>query len=351
MHSPSIYVAVVVALLLSSSRVNTEALQGCAAVHCPNVSPQFLDISCRVQDTNNKLIGLAMEQNPIDPSAGDFTWTVAVAFHPNYDGGDGQVERSFYLGTPPDLDLQNAPYIGCSLYFDRPDHGGFVLAPQSGAQQYVTAETCGWGLGDYSGDQCIADLQSAALQLTENVTSSQNAADVCSAVAASLAQSAPDSCSRLLQDDVFPYTVHAVPLTGNSSPRPIAATNNASSNCWPTLPKSNQLTPLYGYNFTTADWVLSVFSYTPVMSIFFQPGNNSTTVNLERSTSFQCLKPVDSDDASQATRTDGSNTSSSSSSSGSGHTGSASRVGQIDGFTARMAVMSAFVAVVFSLCL
>jgi len=345
MHSRSVRAAVVVALLLSSNGVNTQALQGCAAVDCPNISPQYLDISCQVQDTNNKLVGLAIEQNPIDPSAGDFTWTVAIRLLPASDGDYNHVDigRSFYLGTPQGLDLQNAPYIGCALYFDRPDHGGFALAPQSGAQQYVTAETCGWGLGGDNGDQCIADLQSAALQLTENVTSSQNAADVCSAVAASLAQSAPASCTRLLQDDVFPYTVHAVPLTGNSSPSPIATSNNASSNCWPTLPKSNQLTTLYSYNFTVDDWVVPVFDYTPVMSIFFQPGD-STTGSLDRTTSFQCLKPVDSDDASQATRTDGSNTSSS------GFTGSASLVGQ-DGFIGRITVMSAFVVVVFSVFL
>lgn len=239
----------------------------------------------------------------------EFAWTLAISPHPAVDGNATRtgVQRSFYLGTPADLDLTIAVYTGCAFFFNRLDGEGFALEPQSGAPQYVASSSCAYGLG---GDQCILDLQTRALQLADDVSEGQDSGSVCSSIAASLTQSAPPSCDRLVQDgpaSAFQYAVHGVPLTGGSAPRPIEAAKNASSNCWPTLPKSNQLTTLYSYNFTTDDWVYPTFDYSPVMSLFFQPGSGTTSGGL-RESSFHCLKVVDSDSFSEATKTNGSTT-------------------------------------------
>ncbi|CAD0114530.1 unnamed protein product [Aureobasidium uvarum] len=295
--------------LFSSLTVNGETLLGCAAVHCPNLSPDYEETSCQVQEQDHTWVGIETVPNPVDASAGDFTWTLGVQPGPDlYGGGNVKipgVTRSFYLGTPPGTDLANASYTGCALIFDRPDSHGFVLPYGSGDPTQVTSDSCSWGFGMDTGDQCLEDLQAAALEIAAAATHEENSTTICINIADSISRTAPASCSRLQQNDIYPYTVHPVVLTGSNAPEPISPSTNASSNCWPTLPKTNELTPLYSFNYSTND-SFSWFAYSPVMSLFFDTGSSASSSDRLRQSSFHCLKAIDSNDFANAIETNGS---------------------------------------------
>ncbi|KAH0351925.1 hypothetical protein KCU81_g2192, partial [Aureobasidium melanogenum] len=308
MHSAIIYSTIVLLASIFSTTVTGETLLGCAAIHCPNLSPDHEEPSCQVQEQDHTWVGIETVPNPIDASAGNFTWTLGVQPEPYLYGGHVNtpgVTRSFYLGTPPGTDLANASYTGCALIFDRPDSHGFVLPYGSGDPTQVTSDSCSWGLGMDTGDQCLEDLQSAALEIAAAATDEQNSTTICTNIADSISRKSPASCSRLQQNDIYPYTVYPVVLTGSDAPEPILPSTNASSNCWPTLPKTNELTPLYSFNYST-NKSFSWFAYSPVMSLFFDTENSASSSDRLRQSSFHCLKAIDSNDFANAIETNGS---------------------------------------------
>ncbi|KAH0397816.1 hypothetical protein KCU89_g7883, partial [Aureobasidium melanogenum] len=169
------------------------------------------ETSCQVQEQDHTWVGIETVPNPIDASAGNFAWTLGVQPEPYLCGGHVNlpgVTRSFYLGTPPGTDLANASYTGCVLIFDRPDSHGFVLPSGSGDPTQVTSDSCSWGFGMNTGDQCLANLQSAALEIAAAATDEQNSTTICISIADSISRTAPASCSRLQQNDIYPYTNH-----------------------------------------------------------------------------------------------------------------------------------------------
>ncbi|KAG9759302.1 hypothetical protein KCU73_g3455, partial [Aureobasidium melanogenum] len=177
MHSTIIYSTTVLLASVLPTTVTGENLLGCAAIDCPNLSPDHEETSCQVQEQDHTWVGIETVPNPIDASAGNFTWTLGVQPEPYLYGGHVNipgVTRSFYLGTPPGTDLANASYTGCALIFDRPDSHGFVLPYGSGDPTQVTSDSCSWGFGMNTGDQCLKDLQSAALEIAAAATDEQN---------------------------------------------------------------------------------------------------------------------------------------------------------------------------------
>ena len=308
MHLAIIYSTTVFLASLFPMTVTGETLLGCAAIHCPNLSPDHEEISCQVQDQDHTWVGIETVPNPIDASAGNFTWTLGVQPEPYLYGGHVNipgVTQSFYLGTPPGTNLADASYTGCALIFDRPDSHGFVLPYGSGDPTQVTSDSCGWGFGMDTGDQCLEDLQSAALGIAAAATYAQNSTTICTNIADSISSMAPASCSRLQQNDIYPYTVYPVVLTGANAPKPISPSANTSSNCWPTLPKTNEITPLYSFNYSTNS-SFSWFAYSPVMSLFFDTENSASSPDRLRQSSFHCLKATDSNDFANTIKTNGS---------------------------------------------
>ncbi|THW67895.1 hypothetical protein D6D19_09079 [Aureobasidium pullulans] len=302
-HSTTVLLASVLPITVTG-----ETLLGCAAINCPNLSPDHEETSCQVQEQDHTWVGIETVPNPIDASAGNFTWTLGVQPEPYLHGGHVNipgVTRSFYLGTPPGTDLANASYTGCALIFDRPDSHGFVPPYGSGDPTQVTSDSCSWGLGMDTGDQCLEDLQAAAFEIAAAATDEQNSTTICTNIADSISGTAPASCSRLQQNDIHPYTVYPVVLTGSNAPKPISSYTNASSNCWPTLPKTNELTPLYSFNYSTND-SFSWFAYSPVMSLFFDTEKSASSSDRLRQSSFHCLKAIDSNDFANAIETNGS---------------------------------------------
>lgn len=299
-------------LIILASIIRTifaaQDLQGCADVDCPNVSSDNIDISCQVQDQDSTYIGLESGPNPINISAGNFTWTLTVQPEPYLFGGDINVPgvtRSFYLGTPAGTRLKDVNYTGCALFFDRPVGHGFVTPPDSGDPSQTTSSSCSWALGEGSDDGCLRDLQTTALKVADAATGDQDSTTICANIAEFISDNASASCSRLQQNDVLDYTVHAIALTGADAPEPINSASNASSNCWPTLPKTNELTHLYSYNFSSNE-SFPLFAYSPVMSLFFDTEDSGSGSDRLQESSFHCLKAIDSDDASLAIKTNGS---------------------------------------------
>lgn len=88
-------------------------------------------------------------------------------------------------------------------------------------------------------------------------------------------------------------------LTGPDAPKPPSQDANQSSNCHPTLPKSNDLTYVFGYNDTGSAYFNSTRSMLDSVNLVlttFWSVNGSTEGGLETpETHATCLWPVDMD--------------------------------------------------------
>ena len=99
-------------------------------------------------------------------------------------------------------------------------------------------------------------------------------------------------------------------LTGSKSPKPVTATENSTSNCYPTLPKSNSLTRVASFNTSGTSQVASVtenlFSIVPILTLFVptqnQTGSDSDLLLLKQPEArLTCLKGTGFTDAALAT--------------------------------------------------
>lgn len=101
-------------------------------------------------------------------------------------------------------------------------------------------------------------------------------------------------------------------LTGQTAPAPPSASQNESSNCHPTLPKSNDLTFVYGYNDTGTIWLNDTqhmfFAVNLIVTIFWSPDKNVTGALEKPDSQLSCLWPVDMNDESLRTMSPGRST-------------------------------------------
>jgi len=265
------------------------------------------------------MIGLLQVDSPI--SNGNLTWTVGNSGFNNIMKGDPDlpttsvgedgrityitvdtrnVERAFFLGTPPSLDLStpNLPYTGCAFLFIS-DDGAFPVVGDVIYPDLYDSSSCNaaWA------SRCSYDLEKKATDLSQKYRNESTTESYCNAIAADLESERPSSCFTVLG-----FSVEGVALTGPTAPKPLTAAEKADGNCWPTLPKTNDLTPIFRYNHTSFVNETSPFQgYTPVMTLWYTSeseselrddplldypfgnfGNPSVNVDLK------CLKVVDS---------------------------------------------------------
>lgn len=88
-----------------------------------------------------------------------------------------------------------------------------------------------------------------------------------------------------------------VDLTGSNAAEPLTQAENSTSNCYPTLPKSNSLTHIAAFNTTGTALVASVvknlFSITPILTVFFSENGTNASLLHQPEAQLTCLKPVD----------------------------------------------------------
>lgn len=131
--------------------VNGNAIGSCADVDCPPTGDDTTRAECRITDKVYGGIGLV--SIPTTISQNDLTWTIATQIYDDIDQNDPvkrNIEKDFYLGTPPSLELaaDSLPYKGCAVFL----YNNSAEFPQN------EAGTC----SDVIGDECIGALLTQA---------------------------------------------------------------------------------------------------------------------------------------------------------------------------------------------
>jgi hypothetical protein len=283
------------ALLGLLQRTHGQALQGCAAVNCPNRYENMLSPTRQVESTDMRLVGLLSTSSSL--LASDLTWTIGDSgLQSTIVGNERTVTRSFYVGTPKSVDLTSAELEvkGCAIFVISPDTGAYQVYEQD-APQYVNRASCAGSMGE----TCVKDLTSKVEELTRS-TSDQSANTFCKNIADGLREAPPSSCYILDQQP----RIEAVALTGSTALQPITSNENSTSNCWPTLPRTNDLTKVFEYDHVAnlTEWV-PWLGYTPLITVFAS-GNATSDIEVD----LACMKIVDSDDFSAGTARNGSDT-------------------------------------------
>ncbi|KAG9857901.1 hypothetical protein KCU98_g719, partial [Aureobasidium melanogenum] len=296
MTYPSIFLTVLgsFALLGPLQHAQAEILQGCAAVHCPNRYEDMLSSACQVVSTDMRLIGLMTTQSEL---VNDLTWTVGDSgLQSTIVGNERTVTRSFYLGTPDSINLtaSNLSFKGCAIFVVSPETGAYQVYGQ-GAPQYTSTASCVGSMGEH----CVEDLYAKVIELARSNAITDVSA-FCKNIAVGLQDSPPSSCYILSQQP----RIEAVALTGPSAQQAITSSENSTSNCWPTLPKTNDLTKIFEYDHVaqlneTVPWL----GYTPLISVFAPVGNDTER---DAEVNLACMKIVDADDFSLGTASNGS---------------------------------------------
>lgn len=97
-------------------------------------------------------------------------------------------------------------------------------------------------------------------------------------------------------------------LTGPTAPKIITGAQNSTSNCHPTLPKSNSLSLIASINTTSTaldtDIYNNLYRITPILTVFF-PRSNGTAILKQLEAQLTCVKPVGDLDAPNATADNG----------------------------------------------
>ncbi|KAK3303633.1 uncharacterized protein B0T15DRAFT_439329 [Chaetomium strumarium] len=220
----------------------------CADVECP-ITEGTTAATCTVADRTYNVVGVVSLDTTTKGLEG-FSWVKGVGAE-NVNDTVRNFNQSFYLGTPSGFDFGSTG--ACALLFTP-----------------------------------VSDL----------VRSNEDGTD--------------GTCQDLLTDSCIGRAnliVSATALSGNGSPEPISGQQNSTSDCWPVLPKSDDLrlidsvTAIGDYN---ASSVMEnvLFSLTPILTVFF-PGNGSSNLVSQSEAYLTCVRPIDLTTASNATHNDG----------------------------------------------
>ncbi|KAF7454431.1 hypothetical protein A1F94_001069 [Pyrenophora tritici-repentis] len=274
----------------------------CVEVECPAADPaeakgQVLS-GCRVQNQNHRTIGLrTFSTNITENTSQNLTWTVGMTL---YDGIDAQgrnasgtrtVEKDYYLGTPANLNLSRSdlPYEGCAFLFRE----NKVTGPTS-------LGNAGPSCSDVVGD-CGPALLTQARGLVANSSmmtagdGNQTTEQTCTRLAAQFNSSLPGACETFAGQDRW-NGITGITLTGPSAIYPPSPSANASSNCHPTLPKSNNLSWAAAYNQTGTYYAGSTIQMINgvdlVLTLFWSPDGDVQGALEEPDVDVECLWPI-----------------------------------------------------------
>ncbi|KAI1657773.1 hypothetical protein F4813DRAFT_359511 [Daldinia decipiens] len=293
---------VISALAAAAAQVQAQDLNktivGCADVECPASSTSSVNDKCTVADTDSFIyVGLTRVPTDNDALSG-LSWS--KGFKVGSYNNNRDYESTFYLGTPPDLQLNNSTGA-CAVFL----HGASKNLAFPGDNDETAQGTC----TDAMGSSCVDALVSRATTLVNGYNSGSerlSVSEACSRLQKDLEDSKDEACARISQGSWSNFTSAA--LTGTNASQPIGQQQNSSSNCWPVIPKQNDLTLVSQYNYTGDDTIKelerAVWAITPIITVFYSAGNGSLVTETEASMS--CLKVVGPPRASLATMTDGS---------------------------------------------
>ncbi|KAL3470797.1 hypothetical protein BJX99DRAFT_250927 [Aspergillus californicus] len=247
---------------------------GCNDLSCP------LDGSydCHLADRTYSNVGLARIPDPPSPLEG---LTLLKGVHvsggtANNTAEDDEVSyhSAFYLGFPESLSVDD--FSGCAVMFNE------FTGEFDGNDKRSAVGSC----PDVIEEACIGALTSRAQEIFDGTRSG----DICGILGRELQQqnTTLTECRHFAGQDagLGNFTVASL-----SDLLPIAGAQNASSDCWPVLPKSDGLVfsgEDVRVNTFTGDASLSeLFKITPVLTVFPSNGDGDSSAQLT------CLKAVE----------------------------------------------------------
>lgn len=216
------------ALITTSLAKNTSvpsSLIGCEEVSCPRA---YGDTdTCTV--ANEVFMGIGLAPVPDVPCSLTGISLIKAVNASTY--GKSEFRTVYYLGTPPDLDLGGLE--GCAVFF----HDSAALFKPEGEDVRATRGVC----RDVIEHECIDELPKQARNSVSDWNKEPSTEHPCKALRDDLWDSPVDGCGDMSGDGLGIGRIAVVSL-GDLSP--ISKIQNESSNCWPVVPKSNDLTVL-----------------------------------------------------------------------------------------------------------
>jgi len=260
------------------SSIEAGQVVGCESVGCPNISDSVNSTACQVADKSLGAVAVTSYHSGLLNSS--VTWTLGLSVPENGNASSGNiqdqlntVQHTFYMGTEPgvfdDTDIQGWAVFQVS--------GGNVGHIQNGSY-FRPSPLYGW-----EGNNCTqpGGLPDTCVAWVKNLTthyvttaSAPNDADLGKVITNSNGTDGVLSC-RSVNDDlheiIYPYS-----LTGPNASQSITASQNASSNCWPTLPKSNQLAEVFSFNISARPDSLNqaLAGIEPIFNIWYSKSQN-----------------------------------------------------------------------------
>lgn len=194
-----------------------ETIVGCEAVGCPldDYEPH-----CTLTNITFEDIGLARIPDLPD-SLADFSIVKGVNI-----SGDGANDFTsvYYLGTPGDVSLDEVH--GCAVIFHDPPQNEF--APDGNGDH-----TCSGVIPQ----DCVDAIQDRATRVAD-----EDPDNLCAALRDDLEDNSIDACENLVAGG---QGIGRISVTALSSLENIEGDRNSTSDCWPILPKSANLAPLF----------------------------------------------------------------------------------------------------------
>ncbi|KAH6640357.1 hypothetical protein F5144DRAFT_481692 [Chaetomium tenue] len=261
-------------LAAASASVHGASILSCADVDCP-ITEGTTSATCTIADRTFNAVGLTSLDTGGNDRLRGLSWVKAVGAQDHPENTTRVFDESFYLGTRDDFDFEDTG--ACAVFFTQVS--GMVRFGEG--DQGIAQGTCGDALGD-----ACDNLDSA--------------------------------CSRFAMGAQW-TGVEAKPITGDGAPEEIEDRQNRTTNCWPVLPKTDDLTLVQSVmtlgDFDAALVVDRFFSITPILTVFFpendndSDGDDTDSDNLVTQTVAQltCIKAIDMTTASNATQSPGGN--------------------------------------------
>ncbi|CAM1509597.1 Fc.00g033360.m01.CDS01 [Cosmosporella sp. VM-42] len=295
----AIFAAVVAQAFLaerSSAQSLGKTIVGCLEVQCPTADGSVA-AECKLADKTFTTIGLARIPTKVDALEG-LSW-VEGAVVSDLDGRNRTFDKSFYLGTPPNLSLNGSE--SCALFFTH--FSERVNKFNNGKEDVsISQGTCDEAMSE----KCVSAIVSRAEGVDLDGLSSE---DACEKLQKEFEDNLDSECAPFADGSkwVGLKSTRAVALSGSGGVEPISSKDNSSSECWPITPKSYDLSYVDSI-VTEGDYYIDtlskeLFGITPILTIFF-PGDSDAIISKPEA-QMTCMKVVDTSVGTNATKSPG----------------------------------------------
>ncbi|RYP55131.1 hypothetical protein DL768_000250 [Monosporascus sp. mg162] len=268
--------AIVLAAVTAHAQDPEKTIYGCVDVGCPASTQDAANDNCTVAGRSFPYVGITRIPTGSEALTG-LTWSKGFNITGN---SERMLGSSYYLGTPPDLDLGNTG--ACAIFF----HGASrsIFFETDAPTDETTQGTC----NDAMGSACVDALTARARNL--DIGEDASSEEVCARLRDDLEENMDDACAPITGGSWTNLTT--VALTGNGAPEPITSQQNASSNCWPVTEKQDDLTLVSDYQVPGGVSVDDVYNaqwaITPILTLFYPNGEGSLVDAADASLS--CVK-------------------------------------------------------------